>query len=343
MQIEDCGRVLVTGAGGFVGGRLVDALMRDGVVVSPMFRVAVRVDGARQADLLDPASLARACDGIDTVVHCAGYAHAHDDDEGAARLRHHQINCVGTCNLLDAAARAGVKRFIYLSSVKAMGAPGRQCVDEQWPAPPDTPYGESKRHAEAAVLAAGQSSGMRVCNLRLAMVYGRGSRGNLERMARGIAGGWFPPLPETGQRRSLVHIEDVVSAVRCVITDTRASGKTYIVADVQAWSGAEIYDALRAASGRARTAWRVPAPVLVSAGWVGDLVGRLMRRKLAMDSRAVRRLIGAECYSPAAIFRDLGWQARVTLTQGACELFDRADVARKASAATSPGCGGAER
>ncbi|MBI1907532.1 MAG: NAD-dependent epimerase/dehydratase family protein [Rhodocyclales bacterium] len=343
MQIEECGRVLVTGAGGFIGGRLVDALVRAGVAVSPMFRMPVSADGACQADLLDPASLARACVGIDTVVHCAGYAHAHDVDEGTTRQRHHQVNFVGTRNLLDAAARAGVARFIYLSSVKAMGAPGLRCVDEQWPAPPDTPYGLSKREAEEAVLAAGRCSGMRVCNLRLAMVYGRGSRGNLERMARGIAKGWFPPLPETGHRRSLIHIEDVVSAVRCVMVDARADGVTYIVADAQAWSGAEIYDALRAASGRARATWRVPAPVLAAAGRMGDLLGWLMRRKLPLDSHTVARLIGAECYSPASIYRDLGWQARVTLAQGARELFGRAEAGAAAPAVTGHTCGGGGR
>lgn len=321
MRNVDCGRVLVTGASGFIGGRLVDALTRDGVVVSPMFRQPQKAEQARQADLLDCASLDRACQGIDTVIHCAGYAHAHDVDEGTARQRHHQINFIGTRNLAGAAARAGVKRFVYLSSVKAMGAPGRACADEQWPAPPETPYGVSKRDAEAAVLAVGRDSGMAVCNLRLAMVYGRGSQGNLERMARGIASGWFPPLPETGLKRSIVHIDDVVAAVRCVIADERASGRTYIIADAQVWSGAEIHDALRAASGRARARWRVPAMVLKLAGWLGDLAGRLTRRRLPLDSRVVTRLIGAECYSPAAIGRELGWRARVTLEQGAREVF----------------------
>lgn len=343
MQNVDCGRVLVTGAGGFIGARLVEALRRDGIAVSPMFRAPVSVDGALRANLLDRASLDSACVGIDTVIHCAGYAHAHDVDEGTAQQRHHQVNYVGTCNLLDAAARAGVARFIYLSSVKAMGAPGPQCVDELWPAPPDTPYGRSKRDAEQAVLAAGRDSGMRVCNLRLAMVYGRDSRGNLERMARGIARGWFPPLPETGGRRSLIHIEDVVSAVRCVMTDARAAGMTYIVADAQAWSGAEIYDALRAASGRARVTWRVPVPVLASAGKLGDMLGRLLRRKLPLDSSTVTRLIGAECYSPAAISRDLGWQARVTLAQGARELFGDADTDPTGHAVTSHTSGGGGR
>lgn len=87
-----------------------------------------------------------------------------------------------------------------------MAEPGDACADKDWPGEPATPYGRAKRAAEDAVLEAGAKYGMHVVNLWLAMVYGHGGRGNLERMARGIRAGWFPPLPETGNRRSLVHM-----------------------------------------------------------------------------------------------------------------------------------------
>ena len=91
--------------------------------------------------------------------------------------------------MLRAAAEAGVRRFVHLSSVKAMAEPGRDCVDEDWPGAPLTDYGRAKRAAEQAVLQAGAQHGMHVVNLRLSMVYGHGGRGNLERMARAVAQG----------------------------------------------------------------------------------------------------------------------------------------------------------
>ena len=106
-----------------------------------------------------------------------------------------------------------------------------------FPGSPETAYGQAKRAAEAAVLDAGQRHGMHVVNLRLAMVYGAGGRGNLERMGRLVRRGLFPPLPETGNHRSLVHVDDVVAAMRLVAADEQANGRTYIVASPEAPSG----------------------------------------------------------------------------------------------------------
>lgn len=319
----DIGRVLVTGSSGFIGGRLTEALRRDGVRVVGMRRSAPAAPDRDFviADLRDRAGLEQACAGVDAIVHCAGHAHAFGVEADAAARAHHEINHVGTCNLVEAAGRAGVRRFVFLSSVKAMGAPGDRCVDESWPIPPDTAYGRAKRAAEEAVLDGGRRYRMSVTNLRLAMVYGRGSRGNLERMARAIRAGWFPPLPETGARRSLVHVADVVDAIRSVLADQRAGGRTWIVADAETYSGARLYDALRALLGHGPTRWRVPATLLRAAAAGGELLSRLLGRPLPLGRDAVERLLGSECYRPDAIRRELGWQARVTLDAGLREML----------------------
>ncbi|MHB1360829.1 MAG: NAD-dependent epimerase/dehydratase family protein [Rhodocyclaceae bacterium] len=306
--------ILITGATGFIGHRLLQTGDRG------LVRNAAAIPGAMRGDLLDPASLALACAGIETVFHCAGYAHAFTSSDPDA---HGRINFEGTRNLLTAAGAAGVKRFVFLSSVKAMAEPGDECVDEDWPGEPVTPYGRAKRAAEALVLEAGAKFGMHVVNLRLAMVYGRGGRGNLERMARGIRAGWFPPLPETGNRRSLVHVDDVVAALRLVAETPAANGRTYIVADPRAYSGREIYDAIRAASAAGAVPhaghsisptptfrWSVPAGVLRAAGRLNGRLGEI-----------VDRLIGSACYSPARIERELGWRAKVGLEAGLREML----------------------
>ncbi len=212
--------------------------------------------------------------------------------------------------MVEAAGQAGVKRFVFLSSVKAMAEPGDACASEEWPGEPLTAYGQAKRAAEQVVLEAGAKYGMHVVNLRLAMVYGRGGRGNLERMARAIQRGWFPPLPETGNKRSLVHVDDVVSAMRLVAERPAANGRTYIVADAQAYSGRELYDAIRAVLSAPTFSWSVPAGLLRAAGRLNGRVGEV-----------VDRLIGSACYSPARIERELGWRAKVGLEDGLQEML----------------------
>ena len=297
-------------------------------------------------DLLDPASLAGACAGIECVFHCAGYAHAFVSSSPDI---HWRINCEGTRNLLKAAGEAGVRRFVFLSSVKAMAEPengptpitslrsvlpsrGEEtlgasrrvsfaCADEDWPGEPATPYGCAKRAAEEAVLEAGSKYGMHVVNLRLAMVYGRGGRGNLERMARGIRAGWFPPLPETGNRRSLVHVDDVVAAMRKVAQAPAANGRIYIIADPRAYSGRELYDTIRCALGKTSVRWRMPAALLRFGGKLGDGLEKLGDRTLPLNSEVTERLLGSACYSPARIERELGWRAGIRLAEGVREML----------------------
>ena len=288
---------LITGATGFIGHRL----------LQPADRALVRSVGSIQnavvGDLLDPASLAVACEGIETVFHCAGYAHAFASSDPDV---HWRINFEGTRNL-----------------VKAAGA----CIDEDWPGEPPTPYGKAKRAAEDAVLEAGTKFSMHVVNLRLAMVYGRGGRGNLERMARGIQCGWFPSLPETGNRRSLVHVDDVVAVMRLVAERAEANGRTYIVADPQPYSGREIYDAIGTALRQGAVppaptfTRRVPAGLLKAGGVVGDLLGALLHRQLPLNSEVVDRLLGSAWYSPARIERELRWRAQIGLSDGLREML----------------------
>jgi UDP-glucose 4-epimerase len=293
---------LVTGANGFIGSRFLQQDDRG------MTRSISAEPNIIQADLLDANSLISACDGIDRIFHCAGYAHAFSSTDINS---HWRINYEGTCNLLNAAGRAGVRSFVFLSSVKAMAEPGEKCVSENWPGDPITPYGLAKRAAEDAVIQAGLKYDMHVVNLRLAMVYGKGGRGNLERMARAIRSGWFPPLPETGNKRSLVHVQDVVTAMRLVADRPEANGKTFIVADSQAYSGRQIYDVLRRELGFSKE------PVFTIPTYMLRATSRLNHRL----KEIIDRLISSACYSPQSIEHELGWRAQMSLAEGVREML----------------------
>jgi nucleoside-diphosphate-sugar epimerase len=266
-----------------------------------------------RGDLADTARLARACAGMEIVFHAAGFAHADAADTPEFAARHWAVNAAGTFRLLDAAAAAGVKRFVFVSSVKAVGEPGPRCVDERWDAPPETPYGRAKRAAEERVLAVGRETGMHAVNLRPALIYGPGMKGNLARLLGALRRGGFPPLPETGNRRSLVHVDDLAQALLLAAGHPAAAGQTYFVTDGQPLSGRELYVTLRRALEGSAPRWAIPASVLQGAAGLADgalwLVGHRERRARA----ALDKLLGWACYDSSRIQRELGYRPEWTL------------------------------
>jgi UDP-glucose 4-epimerase len=314
---------LVSGATGFIGRRLIKAMQADGVPCCGLSRKPASDVSSLVADLGDKPALTAACAGVTSVFHCAGHAHAFGSLTEDDAATHWRVNFEGTRNLVEAAGMAGVRRFVFLSSVKAMAEPGESCVDEDFAGVPGTAYGQAKRAAEAAVLEAGKRHDMHVVNLRLAMVYGAGGRGNLERMGHLVRRGIFPPLPETGNHRSLVHVDDVVAALRLVAADERANGRTYIVASPEAPSGRALFDALRSALGMTRCTWSVPASILRVVARCADGVETAVGRRLPFDSEVLGRLLDSAWYSPARIEWELGWRARVSLAEGLAEMLGK--------------------
>lgn len=321
--------VLVAGATGFIGRRLVGALIqRPDVTV----RVLIRDDRqaaqiwpsagitTRVGDLTKPASLGQSCQGVDTVFHLAGYAHASGVSESEALNLHHHVTVAGTRALLIAAAASGVKRFIFVSSVKAMGEGGDLCLDETSDTLAASTYGRAKRTAEDLVLQAGRELGMHVCILRLPLVYGHDNKGNLPRMIEAIDHGHFPPLRELGNKRSMVHVDDVVQALLLAAESPAASGQVYIVTDEQTYSTRTIYDFICGDLGCPVPDWTVPVTLLRLAARLGDLIGAARGRPLAFNSEALDKLIGSAWYSSAKIHRELGYRPTRTLKTALPEM-----------------------
>jgi nucleoside-diphosphate-sugar epimerase len=314
---------LISGASGFIGQRLLASLSSENIPCRVLSRTPIPSEIGVTADLADKAALLAACTGVETVFHCAGYAHAFTSLSADDTAMHWKVNFEGTQNLVDAAGRAGVKKFVFLSSVKAMAEPGNMCATESLLGDPDTAYGESKLAAEKAVLTAGRVYGMHVVNLRLAMVYGAGGRGNLERMGRLVKRRLFPPLPDTGNHRSLVHVDDVIAAIRLVADDHRATGKTYIIASPEAPSGRALFDALRVSQGLPRCTWSVPVSLLRFVANIGDGLEKLLKRRSPLNTEVLNRLLNSAWYSPAYIQDDLGWHAKVSLNDGLTEMLGK--------------------
>lgn len=318
--------VLVTGGTGFIGRRLVMKLREKGA----RLRVLVRADRALPpdwegveaavGDLADAAALRRACAGANTVIHAAGFAHVDAADTPDFVARHWTVNAEGTFRLLDAAVAAGVERFVFLSSVKAVGDPGPRCANEDWDAPPETPYGRAKRAAEERVSAVGRERGLHTVNLRPALVYGPGTKANLARLIEAARRGWLPPLPETGNRRSLVHADDVAQAALLAAAHPAAAGKTYFVTDGLSYSGRELSVILRETLGRPVPRWAVPVGVLRGAAELVDWLLWLSGRRDRKARTALGKLLGWACYDSARIRAELGYRPAWTLERYCKEI-----------------------
>jgi len=310
---------LITGASGFIGRVLCQQLREQGVQVRAGMRQVAEGpwDEVVLFDLATQKLPADALAGVDTVFHLGGKAHAlsetrQDEEE------YFRINTEGAGALLEAAKSAGVRRFVFISSVKAMGEGGDVCQDETVSCHPETPYGKSKLAAERLVLEGGYVPEPVV--LRLSMVYGASRKGNLPRMIEAVAKGRFPPLPEVGNRRSMVHVEDVVQAALLAAGKPAAVGQTYIVTDGQGCSTRQLYEWICEALDKPVPAWTIPTGLLKVLAKVGDGFGRVRGRRFVFDSDALDKLIGSACYSSEKIERELGFCARQRLRSALPEV-----------------------
>lgn len=258
-------RVLVTGASGFIGRALVPALLSRGHAVraasrgKPAFASAVEtvVHGDLGGDGFgDGSSWLPLVRDVDAVVHLAGIAHT---GPGVPAEDYDRVNHRATVGLAAAAGTAGVGRLVLVSTVRAQTGPssGRVLTEDDPPAPTD-PYGRSKLQAEIA-LARSQTP---FTVLRPVLVYGPGVKGNLAALARLAALPVPLPFGAFDRRRSLLGIANLVAAIAFVLGHAAARGATYLVADPEPVSLAEIVTALRAGMGRSPGLVDVP-PVLM--------------------------------------------------------------------------------
>jgi len=293
-------KALVSGATGFVGTILVQCLKELSVDVCRIGRSAVSNDDIVCDFLLDDIPK-KAFIGIDTVFHLAGYAHDMRNDSSVAHM-YQRLNVDVTVKLAEQASLFGVKRFVFVSSVKAGGSSVlKTCVSEMDQGDPEGIYGQTKREAELKILEIGRQSNMHVSIIRPSLVYGPKVKGNLAMMQRGIQMGWFPPLPDTGNQRSMIHVDDLVRAIVLVAESDQANGEIYIATDGRPYSSRQIYEAICHSVEKDPYLWSIPR-------FFFDLAA-LMSSKVHYK---LNKLLGDECYSSIKL-ELLGFKAQKTL------------------------------
>lgn len=320
-------RALVTGANGFIGRHLIDKLLSDGWRVKALLHNDSRSANWPDAvtvitgDIRDGDDMKSACSETDIVFHLAAKVHALSEigDDDAA---YQAVNVDGTRNVLEKASASRVRGFVLFSSVKAMGEENTLCLDESSDASPSTAYGRSKQQAEQVVMEHGRQTGMHVVTLRLPLVYGPGNKGNLFRMISAIDAGRFPPLPDTGNLRSMVHVSNVVDAAILAATHPRANGQCYIVADVRAHSTREIQDLIRLGLGKKKVSWHVPLALLKAMALFGDAIGKIRGQRFSFDSDALQKLVGSSLFDANKISHELDYLPTITFEGAIPELIE---------------------
>ncbi len=301
--------LLVTGARGFVGTALMAAARGRGWRVHATTRVNDPVVGADRtfwmANLDVASDWSPALRDCQAVVHLAAQVHV----MGAARReqadRYRAVNLDGTLRLAEAAASAGVRRFVFMSSAKVLGElslPGQPFSDVSAPAPAD-PYAESKYAAELALFELSARTGMEVVALRPPLVYGPGAKANFRKLMQVLDRGVPLPFSSLNNRRTLCYLGNLVDAILLGLVHPAAAGHAFLVADAETLTLSEFSHRLAIALGRSAWQWPLPTGLF---GWAGGLLNK---------RESVRRLIESYEIDISGIHTALDWSAPYSVTQ----------------------------
>lgn len=296
--------VLITGANGFVGRALVARLaadprfevratMRRGIQDVPQHIVPVHA-----MDLEERADLREALRGVSCVIHAAARVHVSSDPEQSDIAEFRRINVEGTRQLAEQAAVMGVRRLVFVSSVKVNGdrtRPGVPFRTSDTPRP-ECAYGVSKWEAEQALARVAKEMGLEIVIIRPPLAYGPGVKANFLRLIRLVRKGWPLPLARVDNRRSLVALDNLLDLLIRCIDHPAAAQRGFLVSDDEDLSTPELIRGIADAMGRPPRLYPVPLPILRGAARMTGRVAEFERLtgSLQVDIQATRETLGWE-------------------------------------------------
>jgi len=298
-------RILVTGANGLVGRALCSVLDQTEHQVVRAVRTSTTPWEVPVGDLNESTDWSEPLgQNTDVVVHLAGQVPLTDTAAWDQADRYTQANTLGTANLARRCAQHGVKRFIFVSTVKVLGEGKSEPYRDTDLAVPADAYASSKWDAEQALWQVAAETGMEVVMLRPPLVYGPGVKGNFLRLMQAIDKRRPLPLSAIHNQRSLVYLGNLVDVIRLCLIHPKAAGKAFLVSDGVEVSTPELVCRIAAALGR--RPFLLPVPV----SWM-RWAGRVLGKQAAVD-----RLLGSLCVDITPLCEELGWTPPYTMQAG---------------------------
>ena len=297
--------IAVTGANGFVGRHLCSLLSREGHQIRLIQRRFAQ--GTFQIAGIDSSTdWSDALSGVDVVIHCASRVHVLQDQVADPLAAYRVVNVAGTQRLAIQAAQLGVKRLIFLSSIKVNGEGTRSGASFNGlsPAAPLDPYGISKLEAEQALHQVSAQTGLEVVIVRPPLVYGPSVRANFLRLLRLVQRQIPLPLGAVHNQRSLIYVGNLVSFLAACALQPVAAGRTLLIADAEPLSTSELVQKLAFALKTKPRLLPVPPSLL-------SLLGRLSGKQAEFS-----RLTGSLVIDPTEAFQTLNWQPPFSTAEG---------------------------
>jgi len=299
--------VLVTGASGFVGSALLQQLNLQNFQVRAAVRTPQKRDDVLSiavGEINSETNWDAALEDIDVVVHLAARVHVMRDTAKNPLDEFRKVNVEGTRHLAESAFNAGVKRFVYVSSIKANGEEFNQAYTEACKPTPQDDYGVSKWEAEQVLHEISAKTGLEVVIVRPPLVYGAGVKGNFSQMIKVLAKGLPLPFASVRNLRSFIYVENLVDVLILCAQHPAAVGQTYLVSDGEDISTPDLLRQLSSAMGK-------HAKLLPCSPVFMRLAGQLFGK-----SDQVNRLLGSLQVDNSKIRRELGWQPPYSLGEG---------------------------
>ena len=300
--------VLISGANGFVGRALCEFLAGRGRTFLPVVRSGRESIGGAiphsAGDIGSHTDWSSALDGVSQVVHLASRVHVMNESGSDIDALYRETNTFGTLRLAQQAADAGVRRFVFLSSVKVNGEEREEAYSEDDQPAPIGPYATSKRDAEVGLWEIADRSGMEVVVIRPPLVYGPGVKANFLTVMRCLHRGVPLPFGAISNRRSLVSIGNLVDFISTCIDHPAAANQTFLVSDGEDLSTTDLLVRLAAALEVKARLVDVPVPML--------RMGAMMLGR----GEVLRRLCGSLCVDASKANRLLGWSAPLSVDDG---------------------------
>ncbi|MFH0984193.1 MAG: SDR family oxidoreductase [Candidatus Omnitrophota bacterium] len=302
-------KILVTGASGFIGRGLCPYLKTKGFIVRGAVRGGVRdVEGVDEyvevGDINESTDWRQALTEVDAVVHLAARVHVMNDSSADPLDAFRVVNVLGVAHLARMAAKAGIKRFVFISSIKVNGEGSSRSYSEEDSPSPEDAYGVSKREAEDVLMEIAVQTGLEVVILRLPLVYGPGVKANFRNLISMVCAGIPLPFKSVRNRRSFIYLGNVIDAIVACVTHPLAVNQIFLVSDGEDVSTARLLEMIARALNKNLFLFPFHLRFL-------KLVCMTIGREKEID-----KLTGSLCADICKIRSLLGWKPPFTMAEG---------------------------